>query len=116
MTEKLVAGAGIAGWFGFNAVMAFYVYLTRNRPDMPDFGQALVMPMHQHGRVFYVQVWEQRVALIGLGLSLGLTLVAAVLFITVYRQAFQARRGFVWLNLCAIGAFLALAAYWRWPA
>jgi len=113
--QKLVAGAGIAGWFGFNAVMAFYVHLTRVGSDVPDFGRRLLMPMHQHGRTFYVQFWEQRVVLFGLALSLALVAVAAVLGLTVYRRALVPQRWIGWMNGAALVSFVWLAAYWHWP-
>jgi hypothetical protein len=113
--QRLVAVAGIAGWFGFNAVMAFYVYLTRVSPDAPDFARQLRMPMHQHGRIFYVQFWEQRVVLIGLALSLILVAAAAVLGLTIYRRRLIPQAWIGWLNASALAAFAALAAYWHWP-
>ena len=113
--KKLVAAGGIAGWFGFNAAMAFYIYLTRNSPDLPDFDARLVMPMHQHTRTFYVQVWEQRLVLIGLALSLLLVFSAIVLGYLFCREEFRAQRRIGWLNASAGAAFAALAVYSWWP-
>jgi hypothetical protein len=112
LAGKIVAGAGIAGWFGFNAVMAFYTFLGRNSSELPDFAAGFVMPMHQHGRTFYVQVWEQRLTLIGLALSLLLVMSAGIAW---YRDAFRPKRGLGLLNACAVAAFAAYAAYALWP-
>ena len=112
---KIVAGAGIAGWFGFNAAMAFYTYLTRNSPDLPDFAAGRVMPMHQHARTFYVRVWEQRLTLIGLALSLLLVMSAGLAWYVWYRDAFRPKRGLGLLNACAVAAFAAYATYAIWP-
>jgi hypothetical protein len=113
--RKMVAAAGIAGWFGFNAVMAFYTYLTRNSPDLPDFGTGRIMPMHQQARIFYVVPWEQRVTLIGLALSLLLVISAAVAGYIYYRDAFRSMRGVGLLNVSALMAFFAWLTYAAWP-
>ena len=112
---RLVAGAGIAGWFGFNAVMGFYTYLWRNSPDRPDFAAGRIMPMHQQSRIFYVQPWEQRLVLIGLAISLALVFLAVLVGYVFFRREPTLKPGLSWLNACALAAFLALFAYSVWP-
>jgi hypothetical protein len=107
--------AGIAGWFGFNAVMAFYIYLWRNRPDLPDFAAGRIAPMYQHRRMFFVAPWERRVAFYGLELTLALVILAAVLGFVFYRHEVKAGLEFAWLNGLALAAFLALFVYSAWP-
>jgi hypothetical protein len=112
---RLVAAAGIAGWFGFNAAMAFYTYLWRNSPDLPEFAAGRIMPMHQQSRIFYVQPWEQRLVLIGLAICLSLVFLAAVAGYVFYRRELRPKRSLCWLNACALAAFLAWFAYSAWP-
>lgn len=113
---RLVAAAGIAGWFGFNAVMAFYTYLWRNSPDLPDFATGRIAPMYrQHTRLFFVEPWEKRAVFYGLALSFVLLGAASLLGLVFFRRELRPRRGLSWLNACALAAFLALAAYSVWP-
>jgi hypothetical protein len=111
---RVWAVAGIAGWFGFNAVMGFYTYLSRNSPDAPDFAAGRIMPMHQQARTFYVVPWEQRVTLIGLGLSLILV-VAALSAVLVFHRAALTRMRFGALNWAALAAFFGWFVYSLWP-
>ena len=113
--RKAVAAAGIAGWFGFNAVLAFYTFLWRNSPDAPDFAQRFIMPMHQGRRTFYVQVWEQRLALGGLTLCTVLIASAIVLGYVFFRRELAPGRGIFWFNAAAAAAFLVLYFYAAWP-
>jgi hypothetical protein len=113
---RLVAAAGIAGWFGFNAVMAFYTYLWRNSPGLPDFAGGRIAPMyHRHIHVFFVEPWEKRVAFYGLVLSLGLLLAAGAVGVVLFRRELALRRGLSWLNLSALAAFLCWFGYALWP-
>src|SRR5262245_14663461 len=93
-----VATLGLAGWFAFNAVMAFYTYLWRNRPKAPDFAAGLIAPMYQHGRMFFVAVWERRLSFYGLVLSLALVVMAAILTVAFFRKDVAAGAGLFRLN------------------
>ena len=106
---------GLAGWFGFNAVMAFYTYLWRNSPDRPDFAAGRIAPMYQHGRMFFVAPWERGLSFYGLLLSLGLVILAAVLAGVFFRQKVVAKPMLSFINGCALAAFLAWFAYAAWP-
>ncbi len=110
-----VAAAGIAGWFGFNAVMAFYTYLTRNSPDLPDFAAGFIAPMYQQRRIFFVEPWERKLAFYGLVLCLALVILAAVLGGVFFRRELAPKPVLSWLNGCALGAFFAWLAYAAWP-
>ena len=115
VAKIVVAGAGIAGWFGLNAVMAFYTYLWRNSPDDPDFGAGRIAPMFQQARVFFVLSWERKLAFYGLGLSLALLMAAGVLGVLFFRREFTPKRAVSWFNGGALLAFLAWFGYALWP-
>ena len=115
VVQKFAAAAGTSGWFGMCGVLSFYAWLTRNSPGVPDFGRALVMPIHRHGRIFYVQVWEQRLVLIGLAATLLMVLASALYGLTLDRPAFRARWGTGRLGTVAVALFVAVVVYMRWP-
>jgi hypothetical protein len=115
LARYAVGLAGIAGWFGFNAVMAFYTYLWRNSPERPDFAAGRVARMYQHRRIFFVEPWERMVAFYGLALTLALVILAAVLGLAFYGHELKSGPKLAWLNASALVAFLALIAYGAWP-
>ena len=107
--------AGLAGWFGFNVVMAYYTYLWRNRPDHPEAAAGLIARMyHQHTRIFFVHSWERQLAYYGLALSLVL-IAAAVLGLFFFRVPFRPKRGLHWLNASSLAVFVAWFGYALWP-
>ena len=68
---RLVAWAGIAGWFGFNAVMGFYTYLWRNSPPFAELAEGRTARMYyRHALSFFVSPWEKLVTFYGLAISL----------------------------------------------
>jgi hypothetical protein len=113
---RLVAGAGIAGWFGFNAVMVFYTYLWRNSPSVPDFAHGRVARMYyRHTAIFFVERWQKLVTFYGLALSLVLVVSAGAAGILFYREALRAMRRLGLVNACAAAAFLVFLIYRLWP-
>jgi len=110
-----VAILGFAGWFGFNAVMAFYTYLWRNSPDRPDFAAGRIAPMYRHERMFFVVPWERWLSFYGLLLTLSLVILAIALAAIFFRREVMAKSVPSWLNRCALAAFLAWFAYAAWP-
>src|SRR6185295_9513041 len=101
-----VAILGFAGWFGFNAVMAFYTYLWRNSPDRPDFAAGRIAPMYRHERMFFVVPWERWLSFYGLLLTLSLVILAIALAAIFFRREIMAKSVPSWLNRCALAAFL----------
>ena len=112
----VMAAAGVAGWFGFNAVMGFYIYLSRNSPRHPDFIGGRIAPMYyRHTDIFFVELWEKRLAFYGLFLSLTLLILAVAAGALFYRDRFRTMRGLGAFNAAAAAIFLAFLLYRFWP-
>jgi hypothetical protein len=109
------ATLGLVGWFGFNAVMAFYTYLWRNRPDHPDTALGRIAPMYQQQRIFFVAPWEKRFSFYGLMLALVLVSLAVVTAGVFFRRQLGPKLALSRLNAFAFLVFFAWFAYAAWP-
>jgi hypothetical protein len=74
----------IAGGVGFFAGMAHFFWLADVSPTVPNMQTGQVVPLNQHGHVFYVHAWQHWLSERALLLSWGLALASGVIYKRLY--------------------------------